>query len=195
MAAGTALNESITCVGIAFVGKYPMAKYAEFIDMFYNQKDRRFGGVIKNCETQFKNKTDYTNNYPRPTLTNVANETMDNWFATAYFTGRALYKNIGVKLDLYDVLRLSKNDSEKGNFLKGEAAKAIRDEYKKLGGSGYAGKIHPEKVMIADIILYARTSKLEDKLKKHIANGNLTLTTYKTLFNEEFKKKKVIPVS
>jgi len=195
MAAGTPLNESLTCVGIAFIGKYPKAKYAEFVDMFYNPKDKRFDGVIKNCQTQFKNKRDYTNNYPRPTLTNVANETMDNWFATAYFTGIALYKNIGVKLDKYDILRLSKSDSAKGYFLESQAISAITSQYKKLGGTGYAGKVNKEKVMIADIILYARTSKLEDKLKKHIANGNLTLTTYKTLFNEEFKKKKVIPVS
>jgi hypothetical protein len=195
MAAGTPLNESLTCVGISFVGKYPRASYSEFVDMFYNPKDRRFDGVIKNCQTQFKNKTDYTNNYPRPTLTNVANETMDNWFATAYFTGRALYKNLGVNLGKYDILRLSKSDSTKGYFLESQSISAITSQYKKLGGTGYAGKVNKEKVMIADIILYAKTSKLEDKLKKHIADGNLTLTRYKTLFNEEFEKKRVIPVS
>tara|TARA_R110000868_G_scaffold229880_1_gene483005 strand:+ start:613 stop:2106 length:1494 start_codon:yes stop_codon:yes gene_type:complete len=195
MAAGTSLNESLTCVGIAFVGKYPKATYAEFIDMFYNPKDRRFSGVIKNCQTQFKNKTDYTNNYPRPSQVNVSNETVDNWFAISYFTGRALGKNIGVKLDRYDVLRLSKSDSTKGYFLESQSVSAITKQYKKLGGTGYAGKVNKEKVMIADIILYARTSKLENKLRNHIANGNLTLTSYKTLFNEEFKKKSVIPVS
>lgn len=195
MAAGTPLNESLTCVGISFVGKYPRASYSEFVDMFYNPKDRRFDGVIKNCQTQFKNKTDYTNNYPRPTLTNVANETVDNWFAIAYFTGRALYKNLGVNLGRYDILRLSKSDSTKGYFLESQAISAITSQYKKLGGTGYAGKVNKEKVMIADIILYARTSTLENKLKKHISDGNLTLTTYKTLFNEEFEKKRVIPVS
>lgn len=195
MAAGTPLNESLTCVGISFVGKYPKATYAEFIDMFYNPKDRRFGGVIQNCKTQFRDKTDYTNNYSRPTLANVANETVDNWFAIAYFTGRALYKNIGVKLDKYDILRLSRSDSARGYFLESEAITAIKNQYKRLGGTGYAGKIHKEKVMIADVILYARTSRLENRLRRHIANGNLTLTSYKTLFNEEFERKNVIPVS
>ena len=195
MAAGTSLNESLTCVGIAFVGKYPKATYAEFVDMFYNPKDRRFDGVIKNCQTQFEDKTDYTNNYPRPSLVNVSNETVDNWFAISYFTGRALYKNIGVPLSRYNVLRLSKSDSATGYFLESQAISAIKDQYKKLGGTGYAGKIHKEKVMIADIILYAKKSNLENKLKKHIANGSLTLTSYKTLFNEEFEKKRVIPVS
>ena len=195
MAAGTPLNESLTCVGIAFVGKYPTATYAEFVDMFYSPKDRRFNGVIKNCKTQFKSKTDYTGNYPRPTLVNVANETVDNWFAIAYFTGRALYKNIGVSLGRYDILRVSKSDSEKGYFLESQAISKIKSQYKKNGGTGYAGKVNKEKIMIADIILYARTSKLETKLKKHIADGDLTLTKYKTLFNEEFAKKRVIPVS
>ena len=195
MAAGTPLNESLTCVGIAFVGKYPKATYAEFIDMFYNPKDRRFDGVIKNCQTQFKNKTDYTNNYPRPSLTNISNETVDNWYAISYFTGRALYKNIGVKLDRYDVLRLSKSDSIKGHFLESQAVSAIKNQYKKLGGTGYAGQVNKEKVMIADIILYSRTSRLKEKIEKNIDNGTLTLTKYKTLFNEEFEKKNVIPVS
>lgn len=195
MAAGTPLNESLTCVGIAFVGKYPRATYAEFVDMFYNPKDRRFSGVIKNCQTQFRDKTDYTSNYPRPSLVNVSNETVDNWFAISYFTGRALYKNIGVPLSRYDVLRLSKSDSPTGYFLESQAISAIKNQYKKLGGTGYAGKVHKEKVMIADIILYARTSNLENKLRNHINNGTLDFTTYKTLFNEEFEKKRVIPVS
>ena len=195
MAAGTPLNESLTCVGIAFVGKYPNATYAEFVDMFYNPKDRKFNSVIKKCETQFKNKTDYTNNYSRPGLVSIKNETVDNWYAIAYFTARALYKNLGVSLDKYDILRLSKSDSEKGYFLESQAISAIKNQYKNLGGTGYAGQVNKEKVMIADIILYAKTSKLKENLEKSISSGNLTLTAYKTLFNEEFKKKKVIPVS
>jgi hypothetical protein len=199
MAASTQLNESLSAIAIAFVGKYPRASLKEFIDLFYDTGSdavKKFNDVVKKCEIQNKSKSTYTKVYPKPTDKTIKNETVNNWFAVSYFTAKAIERNIGVSLSRYKILRTSESDSKKGFYIKTTCLSGIKKIFKQSGGkSSTLMGMRPDKWIIADLILYDERSDLIDNLKEGIRTKKLTLSEQKKLMNTEFENKNVIPVS
>jgi hypothetical protein len=199
MAASTQLNESLSAIGIAFVGKYPKASLGEFVDLFYSTGTdavAKFNDVVKRCEIQNKSKSTYTKAYPKPSDKTIKNETVNNWFAVSYFSAKAIERNIGVSLSRYKILRTSENDSKRGYYIKTTCLSEIKKIFKQSGGkSSTLMGMRPDKWIIADLILYDERSNLIENLKEGIRTKTLTLSEQKKLMNEEFKNKKVIPIS
>jgi hypothetical protein len=199
MAATTELNESLTAIAIAFVGQYPRATLKEFIDLFYNTGPdavKKFNDVVKNCEINKKSKSTYTKAYSKPTDKVIQNQTVNNWFAVGYFSAKALERNLGVSLSRYKVMRTAKSDSPTAYYIKSTCLSEIKKIFKQSGGkSSTLIRMHPDKWIIADLILYNKNSNLIGDLKEGIRTKKLTLSEQKKMMNVEFENKNVIPVS
>lgn len=199
MAASTQLNESLSAIAIAFVGKYPKETLKDFIDLFYATGPdavKKFNDVVKKCKIQTKAKSSYTKAYSKPVDKTIKNETVNNWFAVSYFTAKAIERNIGVSLSRYDILRTSESDSKTGYYIKTICLSEIKKIFKQSGGkSSTLMGMRPDKWIIADIILYDNKTNLVEVLKEKIRNKTLTLSEQKKLMNTEFENKNVIPIS
>jgi hypothetical protein len=196
MAASVALKESLAAIGIAFVAKNPKATLKDFIDIFFTKSTKNYNEAVKKCEVQQKDRDVYVNTFPKPSDITIKNETVNHWYAIAFYTGRALLKEVGVSLSKYKILKVGENDSVDGYFLKSTCLKEIQNQHKNSNGKNSTLlKMNPDKFLIADVILYDSKSKAIQNLQKEINSNSLTFTKYVEIMSEEFTNKKVIPVS
>jgi hypothetical protein len=183
MAASTELNESLSAIAIAFVGKYRKATLKEFIDLFYNTGPdavKKFNDVVKNCEISKKSKSTYTKAYSKPPDKTIENETVNNWFAVGYFSAKALEKNLGVSLSRYKVMRTAESDSAVAYYIKSTCLSEIKKIFKQSGGkSSTLAGMKPDKWIIADLILYDERSNLIEDIKQAVRTKKLTLSEQK----------------
>ena len=210
MAAGTALNESLTCIALGYIANEKNHSLEGFHNMITKTTGVAglWGKVVARCEVSDKAVTKYRDAYK-----DVGNQP-NPWIYTSYQSAIEIEKSLNLKgqLDGYKFSKVERNVKCAAFWLKQKATSGIKKYSKsKVTNPGILATLNADKVNIGDIFVIKNDSKkyveikklIEDTdvsasvLKKNIADHKqlLTMQLYKDLMIEAWKDKEIFSVS
>ena len=174
MAAGTALNESLTCIALGYIANEKNHSLEGFHSMITKTTGVAglWGKVVARCEVSDKAVTKYRDAYQ-----NIG-EQMNPWIYTSYQSALEIENKLNLQgqLNDYKFSRVEKNESYKSYVLKQKATSAIKKYSKQILGNkaGILGTLNADKVNIGDIFIIKNNSKKYDEIKLLVDNTDLT---------------------
>lgn len=174
MAAGTALNESLTCIALGYIANEKNHSLEGFHNMITKTSGVAglWGKVVARCEVFDKALTKYRDAYQ-----NIG-EQMNPWIYTSYQSALEIENKLNLQgqLNDYKFSRVEKNEDYKSYVLKQKATSAIKKYSKQILGNkaGILGTLNADKVNIGDIFIIKNNSKKYDEIKLLVDNTDLT---------------------
>lgn len=207
MAAGTALNESLACVALAYLSYRPEATLDDFYEFITKNTENIWTQVTSKCEISEKSISSYRSAYK-----DVGNQ-INPWIYTSYNTAIAIKDSLKINLKDYKFCKVEKT-LPTGSLLKQKATSAIKKHAKatmKASDLGILATLNADKLNIADIFVIKNKSNVLDSLKNLIEETDVTekqlqkkvleqkdllnVVKYKELFNLGWRNKEIFSVS
>jgi hypothetical protein len=209
MAAGTALNESLSCVALGYVTYEREHSLEGFHQLITETSGTLWNKVISRCEISDKSINTYRNAYADK------DGKISPWIYTSYYTAVEIIDKLKIQnLQDYKFSKVEKNDNYMSYILKQKATSAIKKYSKLILGNraGILATLNADKVNIGDIFIIKNNSKkykeiktlientdvTESKLKKDVLENEkefLTMEKYRNLMIEAWKDNEIYSVS
>ena len=175
----TEFNESLCCIALRYIDKYPTNSVDDFVDMITDDSGKtptEFTESLKDIEIgsgNFRRHSTYKSAYGQKDKT--GNLKYDNWIKGSFYSAQAIRKKLNIVLSQYIISRPDKNETNNKAFvIKEKCASAIKnwasvfdrtDVAKAQKWSpGILSKLNSDKINIADIMLIHKNAEIYDEL-------------------------------
>jgi hypothetical protein len=182
----TELNESLCCIALRYIDKYPNHDVEKFKNMILeideNESNipsakKRFQESLENVEIgsgTFKRQSTYKSAYGKEDQ--KGNLKYKMWIEGSFYSAQAIRKKLNVVLSQYVISRPDKGENNKAFVIKEKCTSAIKnwayvfertDVAKAQGWSrGILSNLNSDKINIADIMLIHNNSEIYDELEE-----------------------------
>lgn len=176
----TEFNESLCCIALRYVDKYPTNSVDDFVDMITTEgkKPEEWSdtGVLENLEIgkgKYRTHSTYRSAYGQKD-SKTGNLKYENWIKGSYYSAQAIRKKLNVVLSQYIISRPDKEENNKAFAIKEQCASAIKNWAKVFNRSdvakaqrwnpGILANLNSDKINIADIMLIHKNAEIYDEL-------------------------------
>lgn len=175
----TDINESLCCIALRYIDKYPTNSVDDFVDMITTEgkkpEEWSDNGVLENLEIgrgKYRTHSTYRSAYgQKDSNKNLKYET---WIKGSFYSAQAIRKKLNVVLSQYIISRPDEEENNKSYIIKEKCASAIKnwsnvfsrtDVAKAQKWSpGILSKLKSDKINIADIMLIHKNPEVYDEL-------------------------------
>ena len=175
----TDINESLCCIALRYIDKYPTNSVDDFVDMITTEgkkpEEWSDNGVLENLEIgrgKYRTHSTYRSAYgQKDSNKNLKYET---WIKGSFYSAQAIRKKLNVVLSQYIISRPDEEENNKSYIIKEKCASAIKnwsnvfsrtDVAKAQKWSpGILSKLNSDKINIADIMLIHKNPEVYDEL-------------------------------
>lgn len=176
----TEFNESLCCIALRYIDKYPTNSVDDFVDMITTEgkKPEEWSdtGVLENLEIgkgKYRTHSTYRSAYGQKD-SKTGNLKYENWIKGSYYSAQAIRKKLNVVLSQYIISRPDKEENNKAFAIKEQCASAIKNWAKVFNRSdvakaqrwnpGILANLNSDKINIADIMLIHKNAEIYDEL-------------------------------
>jgi hypothetical protein len=178
----TDINESLCCIALRYIDKYPTNSVDDFVDMITaeGKKPEEWSdtGVLENLEIgrgKFRTHSTYRSAYGQKD-SKTGNLKYENWIKGSYYSAQAIRKKLNVVLSQYIISRPDKEENNKAFVIKEQCASAIKNWAEVFNRTdvakaqrwnpGILSKLNSDKINIADIMLIHKNAEIYDELNE-----------------------------
>ena len=175
----TDINESLCCIALRYIDKYPTNNVDDFVDMIITEgkkpEEWSDNGVLENLEIgreKFITHSTYRSAYGQKDSN--GNLKYETWIKGSIYSAQAIRKKLNVVLSQYIISRPDKKENNKAYIIKERCASAIKnwasvfdrtDVAKAQRWSrGILSNLNSDKINIADIMLIHKNAEIYDEL-------------------------------
>jgi len=175
----TDINESLCCIALRYIDKYPTNNVDDFVDMITTEgkkpEEWSDNGVLENLEIgrgKFRTHSTYRSAYGQKDPN--GNLKYENWIKGSFYSARAIRKKLNVVLSQYVISRPDKEENNKSFVIKEQCTSAIKnwalvfertDVAKAQRWSrGILSNLNSDKINIADIMLIHKNAEIYDEI-------------------------------
>lgn len=176
----TDINESLCCIALRYIDKYPTNSVDDFVDMITTEgkKPEEWSdtGVLENLEIgrgKYRTHSTYRSAYGQKD-SKTGNLKYENWIKGSYYSAQAIRKKLNVILSQYIISRPDKEENNKAFVIKEQCASAIKNWAEVFNRTdvakaqrwnpGILSKLNSDKINIADIMLIHKNAEIYDEL-------------------------------
>jgi len=176
----TDINESLCCIALRYIDKYPTNSVDDFVDMITaeGKKPEEWSdtGVLENLEIgrgKFRTHSTYRSAYGQKD-SKTGNLKYETWIKGSFYSAQAIRKKLNVVLSQYIISRPDKEENNKAFVIKEECTSAIKNWAKVFNRSdvakaqnwspGILANLNSDKINIADIMLIHKNAEIYDEL-------------------------------
>jgi len=176
----TDINESLCCIALRYIDKYPTNSVDDFVDMITTEgkkpEEWSDNGVLENLEIgkgKFRTHSTYRSAYGQKD-SKTGNLKYETWIRGSFYSAQAIRKKLNVALSQYIISRPDKEENNKAFVIKEECASAIKNWAKVFNRSdvakaqnwspGILANLNSDKINIADIMLIHKNAEIYDEL-------------------------------
>ena len=175
----TDINESLCCIALRYIDKYPTNSVDDFVDMITTEgkkpEEWSDNGVLENLEIgrgKFRTHSTYRSAYGQKD--SKGNLKYETWIKGSFYSAQAIRKKLNVVLSQYTISRPDKEENNKAYAIKEKCASAIKNWAEVFNKTdvakaqrwnpGILSKLNSDKINIADIMLIHKNSEVYDEL-------------------------------
>lgn len=176
----TDINESLCCIALRYIDKYPTNSVDDFVDMITTEgkKPEEWSdtGVLENLEIgrgKYRTHSTYRSAYGQKD-SKTGNLKYENWIKGSYYSAQSIRKKLNVVLSQYIISRPDKEENNKAFVIKEQCASAIKNWAEVFNRTdvakaqrwnpGILSKLNSDKINIADIMLIHKNAEIYDEL-------------------------------
>lgn len=176
----TDINESLCCIALRYIDKYPTNSVDDFVDMITaeGKKPEEWSdtGVLENLEIgrgKYRTHSTYRSAYGQKD-SKTGNLKYETWIKGSFYSAQAIRKKLNVVLSQYIISRPDKEENNKSFVIKEECTSAIKNWAKVFNRSdvakaqswspGILANLNSDKINIADIMLIHKNAEIYDEL-------------------------------
>jgi len=176
----TEFNESLCCIALRYIDKYPTNSVDDFVDMITTEgkKPEEWSdtGVLENLEIgkgNYRRHSTYRSAYGQKD-SKTGNLKYENWIKGSFYSAQAIRKKLNVVLSQYIISRPDKEENNKAFVIKEQCASAIKNWAEVFNRTdvakaqrwnpGILSKLNSDKINIADIMLIHKNAEIYDEL-------------------------------
>jgi hypothetical protein len=175
----TDINESLCCIALRYIDKYPTNNVDDFVDMITTEgkkpEEWSDNGVLENLQIgrgKFRTHSTYRSAYGQKDSN--GNLKYETWIKGSFYSAQSIRKKLNVVLSQYVISRPDKEENNKAFVIKEQCTSAIknwasvfdRTDIAKVQrwSRGILSNLNSDKINIADIMLIHKNSEIYDEL-------------------------------